>query len=106
MFGRSCKTVKSPAVVEDQQFVFKAEFPLSMNLTPDFGEQTQEDFLIKLPGAVSVGISEGGVTGSSNAQMFQFTFTAFKTPGDLPKRMGPAKLTEEHGYKLSPAGEA
>jgi len=38
--------------------------------------------------------------------MLQFSLATSQTPGNFPKGMGTAQLAEEHGYKLSPAGES
>jgi len=68
-------------------------------------EELHKDSLVELPGPVLVGISQGGTTGGADAQMFQFAFTASQPSGNLPKRMGSAQLTEEHGHKLAPTRE-
>jgi len=46
------------------------------------------------------------MTGSGNAQVFQFALTASEASGNLPKGMSSTQLAEEHGHELSPAGEA
>ena len=37
-----------------------------------FRNQIEEELLINLPEAVSIRVSQGGVSGSGNAYMFQF----------------------------------
>ena len=53
-----------------------------------------------------VGVSQSGMTGGANAQMFELTFTASQTSGNLPERVGSPQLAEQHGYKLAPRGES
>jgi hypothetical protein len=69
-------------------------------------QQLEKDLLIKLPGAVLIGIGQGGAIGGRNAQVFQFAFTASQTAGNLSERMGSAQLAEEHGHQLTPASES
>jgi len=64
-----------------------------------------KDSLVELPGPMLIGISQSGPTGSGDAQVFQFAFTASQPSGNLPERMGSTQLTEEHGDKLAPASE-
>lgn len=90
---------------EFEELIFEPEFLLSIDLAPNVGEETEEDLLIQLPGAMGVGIGQGGMAGGSDAQMFQFSLTASKASGNLPERMGAAQLTEVHGHKLAPAGK-
>jgi hypothetical protein len=65
-------------------------------------EEMEEDLLIQLPWTVLIGISQGGMGRSRNAQMFQLTLTTSKAPGNLTERMGAAQLAKQHGHKLSP----
>ena len=81
-------------------------FFLPVNLALTSVQQLQKDLLIKLPGAVLIGIGQGGTTGSGDSQMFQFALTASQTAGNFSEGMGSAQLAEEHGHKLAPAGES
>ena len=51
-------------------------------------------------------IGQGGAAGGRDTQVFQLPLTASQTPGNLPEGMSSIQLTEEHGHKLSPAGES
>ena len=53
-----------------------------------------------------VGIGQGGVAGSGDAEVFQFALTTTQATGNLPEGMGSAQLAEEHAHKLTPGGEA
>ena len=92
--------------IETDQFVLKAEFLFGLDLALASFEQLHKDSLVELPGSVLIGISQGGTTGGADTQMLQFTFAASKPSSNLPKRMGTAQLTEEHGNKLTPTGES
>jgi hypothetical protein len=91
--------------IEADQFVLKPELFLDLYLALAFFEELHKDSLVELPGPVLIGISQSGTTGGADAQMFQFAFTASQPSGNLPKRMGSAQLTEEHGHKLAPTSE-
>jgi hypothetical protein len=91
--------------IEADQFVLKPEFLFGLDLTLALFEELHKDSLIELPGPVLIGISQSGTTGGTDAQMFQFAFTASQPSGNLPKRMSSTQLTEEHGHKLAPASE-
>jgi hypothetical protein len=77
-----------------------------MNLALTSAQQLQKEPLVELPGAMFIGIGQGGATGSGNPKMLQFTLTASQTTYDFPERMGLTQLAEEHGDKLAPAGES
>jgi len=53
-------------------------------------EQLKKDLFVKLPGAMFIGISQGGAIGRTNPKIFQFTLTASQTTRDLPERAGSA----------------
>ena len=53
-----------------------------------------------------VGVTQSGMTGGSDPQVFQFPFAASKTSGNLPERMSAAQLAKFHRDKLSPAGKS
>ena len=69
-------------------------------------KESKEHLLIKFPGTMFVGISQGGMAGSGDAQVFQFSFATSETSGDFPEGMGAAQLTKQHGDKLTPAGKS
>jgi len=90
------------ARIHADQFVLKPELFRPNDLDTASLKELKENLFIELPRAVLIGISQGGMAWSSNAQMLHLPLTASKASGDLPKGMGPAQLTEEHGYKLVP----
>jgi hypothetical protein len=53
-------------------------------------KEPKKHLLIQFPGTMLVGIGQGRVTGSGDAQVFQFPLTASKTSGDLSEGMGTA----------------
>jgi len=53
-----------------------------------------------------VGVSQSGMTGGTDAQMFEFSFATSEPSGNLSEGMGSSQLTEEHGHKLAPTGES
>ena len=67
-------------------------------------EQLEKDYLIKLPGAVLIGISQGGMAWGGDSQVVQFALTTPQASDNLPERMGAPQLAEEHGQELTPAG--
>jgi hypothetical protein len=92
--------------VEADQFVLKPKFLSPSDLHPTPFEQLEEDLFIELPGTVSIGISQGGTIGCTDAQMFQFPLTASQPSDNLPEGMGSAQLAEEHGHELTPTRKA
>jgi hypothetical protein len=94
------------ARIHADQFVFEPELSLPHDLGTALPKELKENLLIELPWAVLIGISQGGTGRSSNAQMLHLALTASKAPRNLTKGMGPAQLTEEHGYKLAPTRES
>ena len=93
--------------IQADQFVFKPELLLpDFDLNPAPAKEFQKDMLIKFPGTMFVGISQGGMTRSADAQVFEFAFATSETSGNLPEGIGPPQLTEEHGHKLAPTGES
>ena len=90
------------ARIHADQFVLKPELSLPHDLDTALPKELKENLLIELPWAVLIGISQGGMAWSSNAQMFQLPLTASKAPGNLTEGMGPAQVAEEHGHKLVP----
>jgi hypothetical protein len=91
--------------VETDQFVFETERLCPRTFLSNPFKQVQEELLIKLPGAMGIGIGQRGPTRSRNAQVFEFSFAAPQTTGDFSQRMGSTQLAEEHGDKLAPAGK-
>ena len=93
--------------IHADQFVFKPKLPL-----PDFDlnsapvKEFQKNMVIKLPWTMLVGIGQGRMTRSRNAQMFQLPLAASKASGNLPEGMGATQLTKQHGDKLTPAGKS
>jgi hypothetical protein len=94
------------ARIHANQFVLEPERSLANGLDTASVKEPKEHLLIQLPRTVFIGISQGGMGRSSNAQMFQFTLTASKTSGNLTERMGATQLTKQHGYKLAPTAKS
>jgi hypothetical protein len=92
--------------IKAKQFVLKPELFLSSYLTLATLEQLKKDLLVKLPGAMPIRIPKSGTARGSDSKMLQFTLAASQPSGDFPERMSSAKLTEEHGDKLTPASES
>jgi hypothetical protein len=93
--------------IHPDQFILKPKLLLpDLDLNPASVEEFQEDMLVEVPGTMFVGISQRGMTGSTDAQMFEFAFATSEPSGNLSERMSPSQLTEEHGHKLAPTGES
>jgi hypothetical protein len=92
--------------IHADQFVFKPELSLPNNLDTASFKELKENLLIELPWTVLIGISQGGMARSSNAQMFQLTLAASKASGNLTEGMGAAQLAKQHGHKLAPTSES
>ena len=54
--------------VQTDQFVFKPELFLSDHLAVTLSKKLEKDLLIKLPGAVLIGISKSGTIGGGDCQ--------------------------------------
>jgi hypothetical protein len=93
--------------IHTDQFVFKPKLLLpDFDLSPAPVKEFQKHMLIKFPWTMLVGIGQGGVTRSRNAQMFQLPLAASKASGNLPEGMSATQLTKQHGDKLAPAAES
>jgi len=68
-------------------------------------QQLLKDLLVQLPGAVLIGISQGGTVGGGDSQVFSFPLAAPKAAGNFSEGMSPAQLAKEHGHELAPASE-
>jgi hypothetical protein len=92
--------------IHTDQFIFKPKFLLpGFDLKPAPIKECQENMLIKFPGTMLVGIGQGGMTRSRNAQMLQLPLAASKASGNLPEGMSATQLTKQHGDKLPPAAK-
>jgi len=113
--------IPDEALLRKKQEVEKASASLAME------NQTLKKLGVGVPRVVETdsvgGTAEGGAfgvvcsspcggddprpagTGCADGQMFQFAFTASQPSSNLPKQMGSAQLTEEHGRKLAPTSE-
>jgi Tn3 transposase DDE domain len=70
-------------------------------------QQVVEHGSVQWPGAVLVGIGQGGAFGRfAHAQMPQFPFAGGQTAGDFPQALRMPELAEQHGDQLGPTGEA
>jgi hypothetical protein len=92
--------------IHAHQFVFKPKPSLPNDLDTASFKELKEDLLIQFPWTVFIGISQGGMARSSNAQMFQLTLTAPKASANLTQRMGPTQLAKQHGHELPPTSES
>jgi hypothetical protein len=92
--------------IHTDQFVFKPERFLPNHLHTASFKELKENLLIKLPGAVSIGISQGGMARSRDAQMLQLTLATSKPPGNLTQGMGAAQLAKQHSHQLTPTRES
>ena len=66
------------ARIHADQFVFKPKLFLPNDLDTASVKELEKDLLIQLPGTVLIGISQGGMARSSNAQMFQLSPHSFE----------------------------
>ena len=92
--------------IQAKEFIFEPEPFLSYALALKAMEKAQEEVLIKAPGAVFVGIGQGGAARSGNTQMLQFAFTAFQATRDFSEGMRSSQVAEEHSHELPPAAES
>jgi hypothetical protein len=92
--------------IHADQFVFKPERFLPDDLGTAPVKELKENLFIELPWTVLIGISQGGMARSRNAQMLQLPLAASKTSGNLTESMGAAQLAKQHGHKLAPTGES
>jgi hypothetical protein len=93
--------------IHADQSILEPKLPLpDADLTPASIKEFHKDKLIKFPRAMLIGIGQSGMAGRPDTQMFEFTFTASQTSGNLPERMGSPQLAEQHGHKLAPRTES
>src|SRR4030043_1530902 len=92
--------------IQTTQRILETKFLLRKRLATATLKETEKDFLVKLPGAVLIGISQGGTARSRNAQVLQFSLATSEASGYFPEGMGSAELAEEHGDKLSPTAKS
>lgn len=65
-----------------------------------------EQLLIEPPGPMGIRIRQTRSIRRLNPQVTQLTLAGGQAPADLPQRMGPPQLAEQHGHTLAPTGEA
>jgi hypothetical protein len=92
--------------IHADQSVFKPKRFLPSDLDTASFKELKEHLLIQLPGTVFVGIGQGRMAGSGNAQMSQLPLAASKASGNLTEGMGAAQLAKQHGHKLAPTSES
>ena len=80
--------------IEAPQGTFESKLLSSSHLAPAPLQHPQKDLLIELPGAVFVGISQGGPTWRADPQVLQFPFAASEASGYFPERMGSSELAK------------
>jgi hypothetical protein len=90
------------ARIHAHQLVLKPKLFLPNGLHPTSLKELQKDMLIKLPGAMLIGISKGGMAGSTDPKVLELAFATSESSRDLPKGMGLAQLAKQHGHKLTP----
>jgi hypothetical protein len=74
--------------VQAHQLILESELFLPLNLVLTSVQQLQKESLVESSRAMSIGIGQGGATGSGNSKMFQFALTASQTTCDFPERTG------------------
>ena len=92
--------------IDTDPFIFKPELFLSRHWAPAALEQLEKDPLLKFPGTVLIGISQGGMTGSGDSRVFQFALTAPQPAANFSERMSSPQLAEKHGHKLTLASKS
>jgi hypothetical protein len=81
--------------IQADQFVLESKLPLpGVDLTTAPLKEFQKYKLIQFPGTMFVGIGQSGMGGGTNTQMFELTFTASETPGNLTERVCSPQLAE------------
>jgi hypothetical protein len=90
--------------VQAHQLVLEPELPPGRDGTVAAGEQLVEDGPVQLPGPMLVGIGQRRAVRRGDAQMLELALAAAQPP-DLPQRVGPAELAEQHRDELPPARE-
>jgi hypothetical protein len=91
--------------IQAAQRVFEAKFLFTEHLAAATLKQLEKDFLIKLPRAVLIGISQGRAAWGADAQVLQLPLAASEAASYFPESMGSSELAEEHGDKLPPAAK-
>jgi hypothetical protein len=70
-------------------------------------QQGEKEILIDLPGAVLIGVGQGGMFGGfGDAEMDQFALAGLEAFVDFAEALRLAELAEKHGHELVPAAEA
>jgi hypothetical protein len=92
--------------VEREQLVLEAEaVPLG-----DFAaaaEQLIKHAAVQLPGAVFVGVSQGGAFGGvGQPEMPQLAFAGGQAAANLAQRLRSPQVTEQHGHELPPTAKS
>ena len=91
--------------IHGDQFVFKPKRFLPDDLDTASFKEPKENLLIEIPWTVLIGIGQGGMARSRDAQMSQLPLAASKTSANLTERMGTTQLAKQHGHKLTPAAK-
>ena len=60
---------------------------------------------VQLPRPVPVGVGQRRPRRGLDPEMLELALATAQPAADLPQRMGPPELTEQHGHELSPARE-
>jgi hypothetical protein len=91
--------------VEREQLVLETEAVTSGDLAAA-AEQLIEHAAVQLPGAMFVGVSQGGTLGRvGQSQVAQLAFAGGQPAANLTQRLGSPQMAEQHGHELSPATE-
>jgi hypothetical protein len=93
-----------------QTVEFAGDQQRGLGMGGEFGaemvQQGEKEILIDLPGAVLIGVGQGGMFGGfGDAEMDQFAFAGLESFVDFAEALGLAELTEEHGDELVPTAE-
>jgi len=78
--------------IQAAQRILEAKFLLREHLAAATLKQAEKDFLVKLPGAMLIGISQGGTARSSDSQVLQFSLATSETSGYFSEGMGSPEL--------------
>jgi hypothetical protein len=91
--------------VQTDEFVLEAKLPptLGQRLAPE--QQRLEHGPVELPGPMFVRVGQRRATRRRDPQVLELALAAAQPAADLPQRVGPAELAEQHRDELPPARE-
>jgi len=106
--GKQAQTKVDGGGIEAEQLVFEAKLLLfSGGFAAAEVTQMKEGVLVKLPGAVGIGIGKRALSGcGAHSQMTEFAAGDGQAVADLPQALGLSQLAKEHSDILIPGGES